>query len=139
MGPAHRVYYSGDTGLFPGMKEIGARLGPFDLTLIEVGQYHSAWPDWHIGPEQAVHGARDGANGRVLLPVHWGLFSLAYHGWTEPAERVVAAAQQAGVAITIPKPGQSVEPDALPLLDRWWPALAFQTADEAPIRSTGLP
>jgi hypothetical protein len=78
-------------------------------------------------------------NGRVLLPVHWGLFSLAYHAWTEPAERVLAAAQKAGVSLTIPRPGQSVEPSALPSLDRWWPALAFQTADEAPIHSTGLP
>jgi len=138
VGPSHRVYYSGDTGLFPAMKDIGARLGPFDVTLIEVGQYHSAWPDWHIGPEQAVTAHR-WVNGRVLLPVHWGLFSLAYHAWTEPAERVLVAAQRAGVALAIPKPGQSVEPDALPSLDRWWPALAWQTADEAPIRSTGLP
>ena len=54
VGARHRVYYSGDTGLFPAMREIGAQLGPFDLTMIEIGQYHRAWPDWHIGPEQAV-------------------------------------------------------------------------------------
>ena len=55
------------------MRDIGARLGPFDVTMIEVGQYHRAWPDWHIGPEQAVlaHGM---VRGRVMLPMHWGLF-----------------------------------------------------------------
>jgi L-ascorbate metabolism protein UlaG (beta-lactamase superfamily) len=82
LGEAHRVYYSGDTGLFPAMREIGARYGPFDCTLIETGQYHRAWPDWHIGPEQAVQ-AHELVRGRVMFPVHWGLFQLAFHGWTE--------------------------------------------------------
>lgn len=138
LGPTHRAYYSGDTGLFPAMKDIGARLGPFDVTLIEVGQYHSAWPDWHIGPEQAVT-AHQWVQGRVLLPVHWGLFSLAYHAWTEPAERVLAAAKKAGVSLVIPRPGQSVEPSTAQAPERWWPSLAFQSADEAPIVSTGMP
>ena len=92
-GPATRssargtsVFFSGDTGLFPAMRDIGARLGPFDLTMIEVGQYNRAWPDWHIGPEQAGRGPRH-VQGRVMLPMHWGLFTLASHGWTEPIER----------------------------------------------------
>src|SRR5690606_31124836 len=34
LGPEHRVYFSGDTGLFPALTEIGARFGPFDLTMI---------------------------------------------------------------------------------------------------------
>ena len=77
------------------MRDIGARLGPFDVTMIEVGQYHRAWPDWHIGPEQAVlaHGM---VRGRVMLPMHWGLFTLAPHGWTEPIERALAAGGAAG-------------------------------------------
>ncbi|HET6284345.1 MAG TPA: MBL fold metallo-hydrolase, partial [Polyangia bacterium] len=79
VGDAHRVFFSGDTGLFPGMKEIGERLGPFDLTTIEIGQYHRAWPDWHIGPEQAVTAHRL-LKGRVMLPIHWALFTLAFHG-----------------------------------------------------------
>lgn len=138
IGAQHRVYYSGDTGLFPAMKDIGARLGPFDVTMIEVGQYHSAWPDWHIGPEQAVT-AHQWVRGKLLLPVHWGLFSLAYHAWTEPAERVMVAAQKAGVALAIPRPGQSVEPGAPPDLSKWWPTVAFETAEQAPILSTGMP
>jgi L-ascorbate metabolism protein UlaG (beta-lactamase superfamily) len=39
LGARHRVYYSGDTGLFPELGTIGERLGPFDITMIEVGQY----------------------------------------------------------------------------------------------------
>jgi L-ascorbate metabolism protein UlaG (beta-lactamase superfamily) len=71
VGGRHRVYYSGDTGLFPGLRTIGDRLGPFDLTMIEVGQYDQAWPDWHLGPEQAIEAHRR-VRGSVMLPVHWG-------------------------------------------------------------------
>ena len=135
LGPEHRAYYSGDTGLFPAMKDIGARLGPFDVTMIEVGQYNRSWPDWHIGPEQAVL-AHQWVRGRVLLPVHWGLFTLAAHGWTEPIERVLAAAETAGVPVLVPKPGQSVEPAAPPPSEHWWPRLPWQTAAQHPIVST---
>ena len=132
IGPRHRVWFSGDTGLFPALRDIGERLGPFDLTLIESGAYGSAWPDWHLGPEQAVI-AHQMVRGRVMLPVHWGLFNLAFHGWTEPAERVLAAARRTGVTAVIPKPGQSVEPEALPPFERWWPDLPWQTMEQNPI------
>jgi L-ascorbate metabolism protein UlaG (beta-lactamase superfamily) len=134
LGPAHRAYFSGDTGLFPAMRDIGDRLGPFDLTMIEAGQYDGAWPDWHIGPEQAVvaHGL---VRGRVMLPIHWGLFTLAYHGWTEPIERVLVAAGRAGVTVIAPRPGQSVEPTTAPPLERWWPDVPWRTAAETPIVS----
>ena len=137
LGSKHRVYFSGDTGLFPGLREIGSRLGPFDLTAIEVGQYHSAWPDWHAGPEQAVL-AHQMVRGKVMLPMHWGLFALAYHGWTEPAERVMAAAKSAGVPILAPRPGQSVEPDTAPRVERWWPNVPWQTGAQDPIVSTRM-
>jgi L-ascorbate metabolism protein UlaG (beta-lactamase superfamily) len=137
IGPNHRAFFSGDTGLFPALAQIGERLGPFDLTMIEVGQYDPSWPDWHIGPEQAViaHGL---LRGRTLLPVHWGLFTLAYHGWTEPAERVFAAAQAHSVNVLLPKPGQSLEPEGPRSLSRWWPDVPWQNAAESPVVSTGL-
>ncbi|AHG88362.1 hypothetical protein J421_0825 [Gemmatirosa kalamazoonensis] len=96
-GARHRVFYSGDTALHDAFAEIGARLGPFDLTMIEVGAYDALWPDVHLGPEQAVR-AHVLSGGGVMLPLHWGLFDLALHGWTEPAERTLAAAAAAGSA-----------------------------------------
>lgn len=138
-GEAHRAFYSGDTGLFPAMAEIGEKLGPFDVTLIEVGQYHRAWPDWHIGPEQAVR-AHQLLRGKVLFPVHWGLLTLAYHGWTEPAERVLAEAQRVGAAVVLPPPGVSVEPAsaAAATLARWWPEAPWETGAQAPVVSTQM-
>ncbi|SEK92452.1 L-ascorbate metabolism protein UlaG, beta-lactamase superfamily [Stigmatella aurantiaca] len=138
LGPKHRVFFSGDTGLFPAMKDIGERLGPFDLTMIEVGQYHHAWPDWHIGPEQAVL-AHQMLRGRALLPVHWGLFTLALHGWTEPIERVLSAARTVqDTVVLVPRPGQSLEPEAPPPLERWWPELPWVSGEEDPIVSSQM-
>ena len=53
-GDTHRVFYSGDTGLFDELEDIGEKLGPFDLTLIEAGAYSLSARDIHLGPEQAV-------------------------------------------------------------------------------------
>jgi L-ascorbate metabolism protein UlaG (beta-lactamase superfamily) len=137
VGPEHRAFFSGDTGLFPALDDIGSRLGPFDLTMIEAGAYNRSWPDWHLGPEQAVR-AHQMVGGRVLLPIHWGLFDLAYHGWTEPIERVLVAADAAGVAVLAPRPGQSVEPTAPPVRERWWPEVPWQSAEEHPVVSTKM-
>jgi L-ascorbate metabolism protein UlaG (beta-lactamase superfamily) len=136
--PPHRVYYAGDTAMQNEFAEIGERLGPFDLTMIEVGAYDKLWPDVHLGPEQAVQAHRL-VRGDVMLPLHWGLFDLALHGWTEPIERVLAAAARHGVRVAAPRPGGMIELSELPPVERWWPALPWRTADEAPIRSTGVP
>ncbi|ATB29974.1 MBL fold metallo-hydrolase [Melittangium boletus] len=136
-GPSHRAFFSGDTGLFPAFRDIGERLGPFDVTLLEVGQYGRPWPDWHMGPEQAIL-AHQMLRGRVLLPVHWGLVNLAMHTWTEPIERALVAARSAQVTIAQPRPGESLEPEARPEPSRWWPDLPRQTAEQNPIVSSQM-
>ena len=103
IGPKHRVFHSGDTGQFDGIAENGRRYGPFDMALIKIGAYGETWPDIHLTPEQAVH-ACTLVKGKLLLPIHWGTFNLAYHDWNEPAERV-AAATAAGVPLACPSRG----------------------------------
>jgi L-ascorbate metabolism protein UlaG (beta-lactamase superfamily) len=135
IGDRHRVWYSGDTGFHSALAEIGARLGPFDLTLIESGQYDAAWPDWHLGPEQAVEADRL-VGGRKMIPVHWGLIQLAHHSWTEPVERALVAAKCRGVEVIVPRPGESVEPTTEVALNRWWPRTAWRSASQTPIIAT---
>jgi L-ascorbate metabolism protein UlaG (beta-lactamase superfamily) len=135
VGAEHRAYYSGDTGLFPALREIGEKLGPFDVTMIEAGQYHRAWPDWHSGPEQAVR-AHQLVRGKVMLPVHWALLGLALHGWTEPVERSLVAAQARQVKLLTPRPGEPIEPTLHPPLSHWWPQVPWETAAQHPIVST---
>ena len=136
IGPRHRVFFSGDTGMFPGFAEIGQRHGPFDATLIETGGYSALWADVHLGPEQAVQ-AHQALRGRLLVPIHWGTFSMAMHGWTEPVERLAVAAKDAGVAVAVPRPGESVTPGTPAQVVRWWPAVPWQRASEAPVVSSG--
>jgi len=137
VGPKHRVFFSGDTGLFDELADIGERLGPFDVTMFEVGAYARYWPDWHLGPENAVR-AHELVRGDVLLPVHWGLWNLALHSWTEPAERVLMEVERRGARAYLPKPGESFEPAVLPAVERWWPELPWEGVDVHPINPTGL-
>ena len=134
LGPAHRVYFSGDTGLFTALQDIGEKLGPFDATMLEVGQYHRAWPDWHMGPEQAVT-AHQMLRGKTFVPMHWGLVTLAMHGWTEPIERAVTASSKHEVHLVTPRPGQSFEPEVPTQFARWWPTLPFETPEQHAIVS----
>ena len=121
-GPRHRVFHSGDTGPFAGFLDIGNTHGPFDLTFIKIGAYGDGWPDIHLTPEQAVE-ANGKLRGRLLLPIHWGTFNLAYHAWDDPVERVVAAATATGTRLVVPKPGESIEPAAAGPVVPWWRAV----------------
>ncbi len=114
-----RVYYSGDTGMMPAFEAIGERLGPFDLTLMQVGAYDPAWPDWHLTPEEAV-AAHRALRGTTLLPVHWGLFNLAYHAWDDPIARLTQAAAAHDLLVATPRPGEAVVVGAAVPDARWW-------------------
>lgn len=137
LGPLHRVFFSGDSGMSPHFGEIGRRLGPFDLTMMDTGAYDSAWADVHMGPEQAVAAHRM-VGGRLLLPVHWATFNLALHGWTEPGERVLVAATECGADLVLPVPGQRVHFDEPPEAARWWPEVSWNTSEVTPIVSSAF-
>jgi L-ascorbate metabolism protein UlaG (beta-lactamase superfamily) len=121
-GPRHRAFFGGDTGYTKSFAEIGMDHGPFDLTLLPIGAYHPAWPDIHMNPEEAVRAHLDvaEADSGLLVPIHWATFRLALHPWAEPVERLLRAADPAGVQVVVPRPGQRVDPDAPPAFDAWW-------------------
>jgi L-ascorbate metabolism protein UlaG (beta-lactamase superfamily) len=123
-GHEHRLFHSGDTGYFPGFAEIGAQHGPFDATMMQIGAYSEFWPEVHMTPEEGVRAHGDLGGGAVLLPIHWATFDLAPHPWDEPIERTLAAAAVAGVTVATPRPGEPVEPTALPAAQPWWRAIA---------------
>jgi L-ascorbate metabolism protein UlaG (beta-lactamase superfamily) len=115
----HAVFFSGDTGLTTEYQTIRDRLGPFDLVMLEVGAFHPAWGDIHLGPERALE-AWALLGGGPFLPVHWGTFSLAMHAWDQPAETLLKLGPKAGAHLVMPRLGEPVEPayaeDATP----WW-------------------
>jgi L-ascorbate metabolism protein UlaG (beta-lactamase superfamily) len=122
-GPRHRVFFSGDTGLTDGYREIAARMGPFDLVMLEVGAFHPAWGDIHLGPDNALT-ALEMLGGGPLLPIHWGTFNLALHDWDDPAERLVEQAPLRGADLLMPMLGAPVEPSRPDLLTPWWRAVS---------------
>lgn len=117
--PTRRVFYSGDGGYGPHFQQIGAKYGPFDLALMECGQYDQQWAQIHMLPEQSVQAAVD-LRARAYMPVHWGAFTEANHPWNEPVTRAWAEAARRQLPITTPELGQPVTLGAaLPRL-RWW-------------------
>lgn len=120
IGPDHRVWFGGDTGYFEGLKEIGKRMGPFDLAIVPIGAYDDAWADIHLNPEEGVQATLD-VKGALMVPIHWGTFDLALHTWDDPVWRLVAAADKADAQIVIPKPGETVVlGEKLEESPRWW-------------------
>ncbi|GHA77284.1 MBL fold metallo-hydrolase [Streptomyces termitum] len=122
-GPHHRIFHSGDTGYFKGFRDIGAAHGPFDVTMIQIGAYSEFWPDIHMTPAEGVRAHLDlqgGTPGGVLLPIHWATFNLAPHPWAEPGEWTKDAAEEAGQAVALPRPGEPFEPAGTLPSTPWW-------------------
>ncbi|HEY5377166.1 MAG TPA: MBL fold metallo-hydrolase [Polyangiaceae bacterium] len=131
-GPRHAVFFSGDTGLTPEYAAIRERFGAFDLVLLEVGAFHEAWGDIHLGPEHALE-ALSLLGGGKLLPVHWGTFNLAIHAWDEPAETLLRLAPQRGAQLVMPMLGEPVEPAHVESVEPWWRAVAaLETGGSTP-------
>lgn len=107
LGENTRFYTSGDGGYDAHFKEIGEKYGPFDITLIEGGQYDRRWSWVHMTPEESVQAHAD-VNGKNMMLIHWGAFTLAYHGWTEPIERALIKAKKADVNLIAPQIGETV-------------------------------
>lgn len=117
--PRHRVFFSGDTGLTTEYAAIRERYGPFDLVMLEVGAFHPAWGDIHLGPANALE-ALALLGGGAFLPVHWGTFALAMHDWDEPAETLLALGPKQGARLLMPRLGEGVEPELGLTLAPWW-------------------
>ena len=102
-----KIYFSGDGGFGPHFKEIGDKYGPFDVGLMECGQYNKNWAQIHMMPEQTVQATID-VGAQWLVPVHWGTFTLSLRDWTDPIERVSAEAKRKNVNISTPAIGETI-------------------------------
>ncbi len=120
MNQSTRIFFSGDGGYGTHFNEIGAKFGPFDLTLIECGQYDERWASIHMLPEQSVQAHVD-LKGKKMIPIHWGAFTLSFHSWTDPVERAIKASKAKGVQILTPRIGESVAINAMDdTTSTWW-------------------
>ena len=120
-GSKHKVYFGADSGWWEGFEEIGAAHGPFDVTMLEIGAFNELWHQIHLGPDGAARAFQALGGAGLLMPVHWGLFDLALHGWRQPIERLVDLADNDGVKLWSPEPGRPTEvTPGVEVRSGWW-------------------
>lgn len=113
----HSIFFSGDTGYFDEFSTIGEQYGPFDIAFMECGQYSEDWHQIHLLPSETVQAGID-VKGKVLMPIHWGKFSLGYHGWLEPIREFSKEAVKRNVSYISPQIGEVIA-EPFEKMD-WW-------------------
>ncbi len=114
------IFFSGDGGYGTHFAEIREKYGAFDVTLLECGQYDRRWKAIHMMPEESIQAHLD-LQGKMMIPIHWGAFTLAFHSWTEPVERALKAAQERDLVIATPRISETIILGAANYPDLpWW-------------------
>ncbi len=101
------IFFSGDSGYGEHFKEIGEKFGPFDFAMMECRQYNEKWHDIHMMPEETAQASID-IKTKLMMPIHWGSFTLALHSWTDPVERVSKKLEEFNQDFIIPRVGESI-------------------------------
>ena len=118
--PRYKIFLGGDSGFDTHFEKIGAMHGPFDLAILENGQYDLNWKYIHMMPEEVVTAARN-LHAKSLMAVHWGKFTLANHDWDEPINRVQKASRQHQMPLLTPMIGEPVYlQDSTKQYSNWW-------------------
>lgn len=118
--PSLTIFIGGDSGYDTHFKDIGREYGPFDLAILECGQYNNKWKYIHAMPEEVILMAED-LQAHKVIPVHWAKFVLAQHDWDDPIIRVVAEAKRKNIALIHPMIGENVTiGDSAQSFSEWW-------------------
>ncbi|KAA1188739.1 MBL fold metallo-hydrolase [Paenibacillus sp. B2(2019)] len=82
------LYFAGDSGYFPGFKEIGSRY-KIDIALMPIGAYEPEWfmTSQHVNPEEAIQAFLD-VGAETMIPMHYGTFRLADDTAREALDRM---------------------------------------------------
>jgi L-ascorbate metabolism protein UlaG (beta-lactamase superfamily) len=119
--PDRKIFIGGDSGYADYFAAVGAQYGPFDLAILECGQYNEQWRNSHMFPEDPAHAALD-LRAKKLFAVHWGKFALSVHPWDEPIIRLSAICLERGITLVHPLIGGSIHYDEDETFPRWWAA-----------------
>ena len=86
---------------------------------MDSGQYNKRWRAVHNFPREAVDAFKD-LNGKYLLPVGWGMFTMAMHNWYDPPEQVFKFAKREDIMLLTPILGQTIDLENIPPNIQWW-------------------
>ncbi len=118
--PSQHIYIGGDGGYDTHFKEIGEKYGPFDLAILEQGQYNEKWRYIHILPSEVLQAAGE-LRAKRIFPVHNSKFALAYHPWSEPLEQISENIKSTSIKLVTPMIGEPVfMNDSLQVFSNWW-------------------
>ena len=110
-----RIYFAGDTAYVPIFREIRARLGVADLSLLPIGAYEPRWfmRSVHMNPAEAVRAHLE-LETRRSIAMHFGTFQLTTEGIDEPVvalDRALEAHNVPPAAFSVIAEGESVRVD----------------------------
>lgn len=118
--PTAKLYLGGDSGFDKHFRKIGDEFGPFDLAILENGQYDKNWKYIHLLPEEVIQASID-LRAKRLLAVHSSKFALGNHAWDDPLLRVSKLAGERNVHLITPMIGQPVNlRDSTAQFSEWW-------------------
>ncbi len=118
--PSYKIFIGGDSGYDKHFKEIGDKYGPFDLAILENGQYNWKWKYIHTTPEETLQAAED-LRSKMLLPVHSAKFALALHSWDEPLKKISEQTNIYCGKVITPMIGELVHlKDSAHVFKKWW-------------------
>lgn len=121
--PFSNIYIGGDSGYDSHFKDIGKKYGPFDVAILENGQYDVKWKYIHMLPGEQFN-AGDDLNTKAIFPVHSGKFTLANHNWDEPLTEITNRALESEIRVITPMIGEQVNfKDSLQQFDSWWESI----------------
>lgn len=118
--PTQQIFIGGDSGYDTVFKETGERFGPFDLAILENGQYDKSWKYIHMMPDEVAQAAKD-LGAKRLFPVHSSKFVLANHAWDEPLIKITEYSAGADFQLVTPMIGEQVFlKDTTQKFSQWW-------------------
>ncbi|MFP5039664.1 MBL fold metallo-hydrolase [Parasediminibacterium sp. JCM 36343] len=118
--PTMNIFIGGDSGYDTHFASIGQQFGPFDLAILECGQYNKNWRYIHSMPEEVAQAAKE-LKAKRLLPVHWAKFPLAQHDWDEPIIKISAFGKAQNIPVITPMIGEAVFlQDDTQSFSKWW-------------------
>jgi L-ascorbate metabolism protein UlaG (beta-lactamase superfamily) len=107
--PSFNLYLGGDSGYDTHYAEIGNQFGPFDLAILDNGQFDLKWKYIHNHPHETLQAAKD-LKAKRLLPVHSSKFPLSNHAWDHLLKTITSLNEKSEnpVSIITPMIGEKV-------------------------------
>lgn len=92
------VFFMGDSGYTPTMREITKRYGAIDMAALAIGAYSPRWmmESQHVDPDEAVKLFQE-LECKQAIAIHWGTFEMADESLDEPPAHLKSALQKAAI------------------------------------------